>query len=55
VFVTEGEKKALKLTQEGFPAIGLPGVFLFSDPRSDKRPSRKPLHPELKRWRWRRR
>lgn len=53
IVVTEGEKKGLKLTQEGFPAIGLPGVFMFCDPRSEAPPERKPLHPELKRWRWR--
>jgi len=53
VLVTEGEKKALKLTQEGWPAIGLPGVFLFADPASKKRPPNKPLHPELRRWRLR--
>ena len=27
LFVTEGEKKALKMTQEGFPTIGIPGVW----------------------------
>ncbi len=55
ILITEGEKKALKLTQEGFPAIGLPGVYMFSDPRSDKHPAHKPLHPELLRWPWRKR
>ncbi len=55
VLVTEGEKKALKLGQEGFPAIGLPGVFLFHDPRSQAAPPEKPLHPDLKRWHWRQR
>ena len=53
VFVTEGEKKALKLGQEGFPAIGLPGVFMFTDPSSRKPAHAKPLHPDLVRWRWR--
>ena len=53
ILITEGEKKALKLTQEGWPAIGLPGVFLFSDPTSKKTPPKKPLHPELRRWRLR--
>ncbi len=53
VVVTEGEKKALKLTQEGWPAIGLPGVFLFTDPRSSRPPGKRPLHPDLERWRWR--
>ncbi len=29
IFISEGEKKALKLTQDGFPAIGLGGVWSF--------------------------
>jgi hypothetical protein len=53
ILITEGEKKALKLAQEGWPAIGLPGVFLFTDPTSKKTPPKKPLHPELRRWRLR--
>ncbi len=53
ILITEGEKKALKLTQEGWPTIGLPGVFLFADPGSSKAPPKKPLHPELRRWRLR--
>lgn len=53
VVVTEGEKKALTLTQEGWPAIGLPGVFLFTDPASDRPHARRPLHPDLRRWAWR--
>ena len=53
IFLTEGEKKALKMTQEGWPTLGLPGVFLFTDPGSSKRPADKPLHPELRRWRLR--
>ncbi len=53
VFVTEGEKKALKLVQEGFPAIGIPGVYMFTDPSSRKPAHSKPLHPDLSRWRWR--
>lgn len=53
VFITEGEKKALKLTQEGFPAIGLPGVFMFGDPASKAKAPEKPLHPDLRRWRLR--
>ncbi len=55
IFITEGEKKALKMTQEGFAAIGLPGVFMFVDPTSKKKPASKPLHPDLKRWRLRKR
>ena len=53
VFVTEGEKKALALTQAGFPAIGLPGVHMFADPSSRQAPGFKPLHPMLARWAWR--
>ncbi len=53
VFITEGEKKALKMTQETWPTIGLPGVFMFTDPTSKREPGDKPLHPELRRWRWR--
>jgi len=53
VFITEGEKKALKMTQEGWPTIGLPGVYMFSDPQSYELPENKPLHPELARWRLR--
>ncbi len=30
LFISEGEFKALKLTQEGFPCIGLPGAWGFS-------------------------
>ncbi len=29
LFITEGEKKALKLTQEGFSAVGLGGIWNF--------------------------
>lgn len=31
LFITEGEKKATKLTLEGFPCIGLSGVWNFKD------------------------
>lgn len=30
LFITEGELKTLKLIQEGFPCIGIPGVWGFS-------------------------
>jgi hypothetical protein len=29
LFVTEGEKKALRLHQEGYPAAGIPGVWNY--------------------------
>ena len=53
VLITEGEKKALALTQVGFPAIGLPGVHMFADPGSRQAAGSKPLHPMLRRWTWR--
>lgn len=31
IFITEGEKKAVKATLEGFPCIGLSGVWNFTD------------------------
>ncbi|MCH7535648.1 MAG: DUF3854 domain-containing protein, partial [Bacteroidetes bacterium] len=31
IFISEGEKKAQKATLEGFPCIGLPGVWNFQD------------------------
>lgn len=44
VFITEGEKKAAKLSQEGFHAIGLQGVTCWT-----KTDSGGLLHPELQR------
>lgn len=35
IFITEGEKKAAKATLEGFPCIGLSGVWCFKDKESD--------------------
>lgn len=35
VFITEGEKKAGKATIEGFPCVGLSGVWNFRDGKSD--------------------
>ena len=35
IFFTEGEKKAAKATLEGFPCIGLSGVWCFKDKDSD--------------------
>ena len=34
IFITEGEKKSLKLSQEGFPCIGLIGVEGWHQPRT---------------------
>src|SRR5262249_55889670 len=39
--ITEGEKKALALTQAGYPAIGLVGVFGWQLKRADKTKPRK--------------
>ena len=35
IFFTEGEKKAVKATLEGFPCIGLSGVWCFKDKEND--------------------
>ena len=35
VIITEGEKKAAKADQEGFPSIGLAGVYCFRDRTHD--------------------
>ena len=35
IFFTEGEKKAVKATSEGFPCIGLSGVWCFKDKEND--------------------
>lgn len=45
VFVTEGEKKAAKGTLEGFPTIGLGGVWSFKDTEND-------FLPELEKLVW---
>lgn len=46
LLVTEGEKKALKADQEGFPCIGLIGVYGWKDKRSER------LLPELEAIEW---
>lgn len=35
IFITEGEKKAVKATKDGFPTIGLSGVWNFKDGKND--------------------
>ncbi len=47
LLLTEGEKKALKATQEGFPCIGLVGVYGWKDGKSER------LLPPLERIKWR--
>ncbi len=46
LLITEGEKKALKATQEGFPCIGLTGVDCWHAKRSSA------LIPDLERIKW---
>lgn len=52
LIITEGEKKALLLVQEGHPAIALPGVFNWHDAQHrraswDDNEDERRLHPEL--------
>lgn len=60
LYITEGEKKAVKATQDGFPCVGLPGVWGwrttvtevtdgYSEPKKRKR---KDLLPELAAANW---
>lgn len=35
IFITEGEKKAAKMTLSGFPCIGIPGVWNWNEIESD--------------------
>lgn len=44
LFVTEGEKKSLKATQEGFPTVGLVGVYGWMKKR-EKDGNGKPIGP----------
>jgi hypothetical protein len=53
IWITEGEKKALALTQHDQPCLGLPGVFLFTDPLDEAPHAERRLHPDLRRWHWR--
>lgn len=46
LFLTEGEKKALKATQEGFPCLGLTGVDCWRKKKGTT------LHPDLSRIHW---
>lgn len=46
VLLTEGEKKACKATQEGFPTIGLVGVYGWKDGKSTQ------MLPVLERIKW---
>ena len=46
LLLTEGEKKSLKATQDGFPCIGLVGVYGWKDGKSEQ------LLPSLERIAW---
>lgn len=48
IFITEGEKKAAKATLEGFPCIGLSGVWNWKDGECD-------FLPELEKFIWKNR
>lgn len=50
LLITEGEKKALKATQEGFPCVALAGVWSFVQKTGDEEKS-KPI-PDLKKIHW---
>jgi hypothetical protein len=53
LFITEGEKKASKATQDGYPCIGLSGVWNFRESYKDKHDKkRKRVLPELKEIDW---
>lgn len=45
VFITEGEKKAVKAKREGFPCVGLSGVWNWKDGKND-------FLPDLKKFIW---
>jgi hypothetical protein len=49
VWLTEGEKKALKLTQEGFPCIGLGGVWSWRHGGRGYRQGKGRVIPDLER------
>ncbi len=46
LLITEGEKKSLKATQEGFPCLGLVGVYGWKDGKSER------LLPAMERIAW---
>jgi len=53
IWITEGEKKALKVCQEGRPCIGLAGVWGFKAGQNSKlSEDDKQLWSELKRFQW---
>ena len=57
LILTEGEKKSLKAVQEGFPTLGLTGVWCFAKPRpkgkGGKKAGRMELCDDLRRVAWR--
>lgn len=50
LFMTEGEKKANKATQEGFPCIGLPGISNWSKKRKENQYGKKIGTRHLNKW-----
>lgn len=50
LFITEGEKKADKATQEGFPCIGLPGISNWSKKRKENQYGKKIGTRHLNKW-----
>lgn len=52
LIVTEGEKKALKSDQEGFPCVGLVGVYGFAAKRKSSDTGPKRLIPDMERIAW---
>jgi hypothetical protein len=52
IWITEGEKKALKLTQEGFPCIGLGGVWSWRSGGKGYRPGCGRVIPDLDKVNW---
>jgi hypothetical protein len=52
LWITEGEKKALKMTQEGFPCIGLGGVWSWCSGSKGYRAGRGRVIPDFEKVNW---
>jgi len=52
LWITEGEKKALKLIQHGRPCIAFPGVWLFRAAKDSEEVESRYLWKELQTFRW---
>lgn len=54
LWITEGEKKTLKLNLHGACCVGLPGVYCFREKKSEGcPPTHRELHPTLRKTQWR--